>query len=112
MAAGKKGRKLRTIAYTRTFQKDHRRMAASGRYDMALVNEVGGLLVAHAAQQLLAEQWSDHALTASSEWDAGDRELHLGGDFQLAYRIDPHPSDKDVEIVIFKRLGTHSDLFG
>ncbi|MDR2154177.1 MAG: type II toxin-antitoxin system YafQ family toxin [Burkholderiaceae bacterium] len=38
--------------------------------------------------------------------------MHLGGDFLLIYRIDPHPDHKDEEIVIFKRLGTHSDLFG
>ena len=59
--AGKKGRKLRTIAYTKTFKKDYQRMAAAGRYDMTLVNEVGGLLIAHTAQQVLAEQWSDTA---------------------------------------------------
>jgi mRNA interferase YafQ len=87
-------------------------MAAAGRYNMTLVNQVGGLLIAHAPQQALAEQWSDHALTASDEWDAGDRDMHLGGDFLLIYRIDPHPDDKSVEIVIFKRLGTHSELFG
>ncbi len=38
--------KLRTIAYTKTFKKDYQRMAAAGRYDMTLVNEVGGLLIA------------------------------------------------------------------
>lgn len=110
--AGKKGRKLRTIAYTKTFRKDYKRMAAAGLYDMTLVNEVGGLLIAHTAQQILADQWRDHALVADDEWDPGDRDLHLGGDFLLIYRIDPHPEDKDMEIVIFKRLGTHSDLFG
>ena len=110
--AGKKGRKLRTIAYTKTFRKDYKRMAAAGLYDMTLVNEVGGLLIAYAAQQVLADQWRDHGLTADDEWDAGDREIHLGGDFLLIYRVDPHPDDKDMEIIIFKRLGTHSELFG
>jgi mRNA interferase YafQ len=86
-------------------QKDYQRMAASGRYDMALVNQVGGLLIAHTAQQVLSAQWSDHALIADDEWDAGDRDIHLGGDFLLIYRIDPHPEAKDMEIVIFKRLG-------
>jgi mRNA interferase YafQ len=110
--SGKKGHRLRTIAYTKTFRKDYQRMAAAGRYDMTLVNEAAGLLIAHAPQQALTGQWSDHALTASDEWDAGDRDMHLGGDFLLVYRIDPHPDDKGVEIVIFKRLGTHSELFG
>ncbi|MDD2711798.1 MAG: type II toxin-antitoxin system YafQ family toxin [Simplicispira sp.] len=110
--AGKKGRKLRTIAYTKTFRKDYQRMAAAGLYDITLVNEVGGLLIAHAAQQVLTDQWRDHGLTASDEGDAGDRDIHLGGAFLLIYRIDPHPDDKQMEIIIFKRLGTHSGLFG
>ena len=110
--AGKKGRKLRTVAYTKTFKKDYDRMAAAGRYDMTRVNEAGGLLIAHTAPQVLAAQWADHALTASDEWDEGDRDMHLGGDFVLIYRIAPHPDDKNMELIIFKRLGTHSELFG
>ncbi|SRR5450830_176076 len=109
---GKKGHKLRTIAYTKTFQKDYRRMAAAGRYDMTLVNQMGGLLIAHTSQIVLAAEWKDHGLTADSEWDEGDRDVHLGGDFVLIYRIDPHPDDGSMEIVILKRLGTHSELFG
>lgn len=110
--AGKKGHKLRTLAYTGTFKKDYKRMAAAGRYDMTLVNTIGGLLVAHTPQTTLAKEWSDHGLTANDEWDEGDRDIHLGGDFILIYRIDVHPAEKDVELVIFKRLGTHSELFG
>lgn len=108
---GKKGHKLRSVAYTQTFLKDHQRMKRSGRYDMSLVNTVGGLLVAHTPQQQLTAEWSDHGLTESGDWDEGDRDIHLGGDFILIYRIDPHPKLKEVEVVIFKRLGTHSDLF-
>ena len=55
---------------------------------MTLVNEVGGLLIAHAAQQVLTEQWRYHGLTADDEWDAGDRDIHLGGDFLLIYGVD------------------------
>lgn len=110
--AGKKGHVLRSVAYTKEFLKDHQRMDRAGRYDMALVNEVGGLLVAHAPQAVLASEWKDHALSASDEWDDGDRDIHLSGDFLLIYRIEPHPYTKGVEVVIFKRLGTHSDLFG
>ncbi|EPD46937.1 MULTISPECIES: type II toxin-antitoxin system YafQ family toxin [Delftia] len=77
--AGKKGYRLRTIAYTKTFKKDYQRMAASGRYDMTLVNQVGGLLIAHTAQQVLAAQWSDHALIADDEWDAGGRSGYPSG---------------------------------
>lgn len=109
--AGKKGHRLRTIAYTKTFKKDHTRMTAAGRYDMTLVNTVGGLLIAHTPQPVLASEWQDHGLTADDQWDDGDRDMHLGGDFILIYRIDPHPQNKDEDIVIFKRLGTHSELF-
>ena len=35
--AAKKGRPLRTLAYTKTFKKDYQRMAAAGRYDMTLL---------------------------------------------------------------------------
>lgn len=109
--AGKKGHKLRTIAYTKTFKKDYAKMSASGRYDMTLVNKVGGLLIAHTPQEVLAGEWQDHGLTADDQWDEGDRDIHLGGDFIVIYRIDPHPEKKDEDIVIFKRLGTHSELF-
>lgn len=100
------------LAYTKTFKKDDMRLTASGRYDMSLVNQVGGLLIDHTPQAVLAQQWRGHGLTPSDEWDAGDRDLHLGGDFLLIYRIDPHPGDPSLEIVIFTRLGTHSELFG
>lgn len=110
--AGKKGHALRAVAYTKEFLKDHHRMDRAGRYDMTLVNHVGGLLVAHTSQAVLSSEWKDHGLTSTDEWDDGDRDIHLGGDFILIYRIDPHPNAKGVEVVIFKRLGTHSDLFG
>lgn len=110
--AGKKGRALRTIAYPQTFKKDYGRMPAADRYDMTLVNQVCGLLVACTAQEVLAQQWNDHGLTANDEWDAGDHDIRLDGDFLLIYRIDPHLDDKGMGIVIFKRLGTHSELFG
>lgn len=63
--AGKKGHRLRTIAYTKTFKNDYQRMAAAGRYDMALVSTVGGLLIAHTPQQMLKEQWRDSRFGSS-----------------------------------------------
>ena len=59
--AGKKGYRLRTIAYTKTFKKDYQRMAGSGRYDMTLGNQGGGLLIAHTAQQGLQGGGDDDA---------------------------------------------------
>ena len=110
--AGKKGRKLRTIAYTKTFKKDYQRMAAAGRYDMTLVNELGGLLFAHTAQSVLVDMCSDNGLNADDEGDARDSDSHLGGDFLLIYGSEPYPADKAREILISNRLGTPRDLFG
>ncbi|EAW1321383.1 type II toxin-antitoxin system YafQ family toxin [Salmonella enterica subsp. diarizonae] len=50
-----------------------------------------------------ALQYRDHELTG--EW-AGFRELHIGGDFLLVYRVD----EKN-EIIYFTDLGTHAELF-
>tara|TARA_R110001583_G_scaffold7158_7_gene35703 strand:+ start:6222 stop:6356 length:135 start_codon:yes stop_codon:yes gene_type:complete len=41
-----------------------------------------------------------------SEWQ-GARELHVGGDFLLVYRID-----ESQNLVTFVDIGTHSELFG
>jgi mRNA interferase YafQ len=54
-------------------------------------------------RQPLPPEYLDHALTG--EW-SGFRELHIGGDFLLIYRID---IEKD--IVIFTDLDTHAELF-
>lgn len=38
---------------------------------------------------------------------AGARELHIGGDFLLIYRLDEAQN-----LVTFIDIGTHSELFG
>lgn len=55
--AGKKGHALRAVACTKKLLKDLHRMDRAGRYDMALVNYVGGLLGAHTPQAVLASEW-------------------------------------------------------
>jgi DNA polymerase-3 subunit epsilon len=47
-----------------------------------------------------------HALSGN-QWK-NCRELHVGGDFLLIYRIEPLSK---FEMVVFVRTGTHSELF-
>lgn len=51
----------------------------------------------------LSAQYSDHALTGDM---LGFRELHIGGDYLLVYRVD-----EDKHLVVFTDLGTHAELF-
>jgi len=74
-------------------------MSRSGRYDMHLLKEVMGLLVANDAP--LPPEWLDHELNGS--W-SDHRECHVGGDFLLIYQCD-------IKMVVFTRTGTHVDLF-
>lgn len=49
----------------------------------------------------LGAEWSDHPL--NGDW-SDHRELHVGGDFLLIYRLGK-------ESVVFVRTGTHAELF-
>lgn len=49
----------------------------------------------------LGPEWRDHPLKGDR---AGERELHIGGDFLIIYRMDR-------DGVIFVRIGSHADLF-
>jgi len=51
-------------------------------------------------------EWVDHALSGN-QWK-NCRELHVGGDFLLIYRIE---ALSKFEMVVFVRTGTHSELF-
>lgn len=51
----------------------------------------------------LSAQYSDHALAGDM---FGFRELHLGGDYLLVYRVD-----EAKHLVVFADLGTHAELF-
>jgi len=54
----------------------------------------------------LGAEWVDHSLSGS-QWK-NCRELHVGGDFLLIYRIE---ALSKFEMVVFVRTGTHSELF-
>ena len=98
-ASSKRALIPRRSDYTKTFAKDWERMSRSGRYDMHLLKEVMGLLIANDAP--LPPEWLDHELNGS--W-SDHRECHVGGDFLLIYQCD-------TKMVVFTRTGTHVDLF-
>jgi mRNA interferase YafQ len=75
-ASSKRASIPRRCDYTKTFEKDWERMSRSGRYDMHLLKEVMGLLIANDAP--LPPEWLDHELKGN--W-SDHRECHVGGDF-------------------------------
>jgi len=93
----------RSSDYTKEFLADWQRLSRSGRYDMGKLKGVMMQLIAN--DEPLGAEWKDHALTGN--W-ASYRELHVGGDFLLIYRIEPLPK---FEMIVFVRTGTHSELF-
>ena len=101
-ASSKRAKCPRKVAYTSSFSKSWERYYKAGRREMNAAITVMELLFSR--KQIPAE-YVDHELEGS-EWD-GARELHIGGDFLLVYRI----SDKD-SLVTFVDIGTHSELFG
>ena len=94
----------RSSDYTKEFLADWQRLSRSGRYDMGKLKEVMMLIIAN--DEPLGAEWVDHALSGS-QWK-NCRELHVGGDFLLIYRIE---SLSKFEMVVFVRTGTHSELF-
>lgn len=94
----------RLLSYKRDFLSDWQRLSRSGRYDMTKLKEVMMLLIAN--DEPLGAEWLDHALSGN-QWKSC-RELHVGGDFLLIYKIE---SDSKQEEIVFTRTGTHSELF-
>ncbi|MFZ4221440.1 type II toxin-antitoxin system YafQ family toxin [Enterobacter ludwigii] len=102
IAKSKKASLPKATDYTKSFLKDWLRYSRTGRYDMNRLKEAMMLLIANDGP--LSEEWLDHPLTG--QWN-GYRECHIGGDFLLIYRIE----SSKFEMVIFVRIGTHSELF-
>ncbi|MFN1141450.1 MULTISPECIES: type II toxin-antitoxin system YafQ family toxin [Serratia] len=94
------GIKPRKLDYTSGFYKDWTRYDKAGRHDMSIIQTVSALLV---ARQVIPAQYLDHALTG--EW-SDNREMHLGGDFLLIYKIY-----EEKNLVMLVALGTHAELF-
>jgi len=91
---------MRTVRYTKRFQRDYRREGSGihGKKLDALLMEVVNLL---AADALLPRRNVEHAL--SGEW-SDCRDCHLRPDLVLIYR---KPAADTLELV---RLGSHSEL--
>lgn len=85
---------------TKNFLKSWKKLNNSGRFDMVAAAQAMCLVI---MKQPLPAEYSDHALTGNYE---GFRELHIGGDFLLIYRID-----KNSDTVFFTDIGTHAELF-
>ncbi|WJD50577.1 MULTISPECIES: type II toxin-antitoxin system YafQ family toxin [unclassified Enterobacter] len=98
----KRSKLPRRVEYTRTFAKSWARYNKAGRRNMHAVADVMSLIF---CQTTLPAEYLDHELNGA-EW-AGARELHIGGDFLLVYRLDDTQN-----LVTFIDLGTHSELFG
>lgn len=91
--------------YTKEFLADWQRLSRSGRYDMGKLKAAMMLLIAN--DEPLGAEWKDHSLTGTGHW-INYRELHVGGDFLLIYRVE---SLSKFEMIVFVRVGTHSELF-
>ncbi|WP_437611426.1 type II toxin-antitoxin system YafQ family toxin [Erwinia sp. V71] len=86
--------------YTKTFEKAWARYNRAGRRDMT---ETAAVMARVLSGQPVPAEYLDHALTGDY---AGYRELHIGGDYLLIYRIE-----HSQHTVVFTDLGTHAELF-
>lgn len=86
--------------YTKTFVKAWERYNKAGRRDM---HDTAAIMSLVLSGNPIPSEYSDHPLTGDMQ---GFRELHIGGDYLLVYRID----DKK-HLVVFTDLGTHAELF-
>lgn len=94
----------RDIGFTKDFEKDWERLSRTGRFDMNRLKRVMSLLFLNDSH--LGAEWRDHPLKGN--W-VGHRECHIGGDFLLIYVLDNDAGRHGM--IIFTRLGTHSELF-
>lgn len=86
--------------YTKTFVKAWERYNKAGRRDM---HDAAAIMSLVLSGNPIPPEYSDHPLTGDMQ---GFRELHIGGDYLLVYRVD----DKK-HLVVFTDLGTHAELF-
>lgn len=98
-AASKRAPLPRASDYSKSFLKDWKRLAHSGRHDLTRLKQAMLLLVANDGP--LGPEWLDHPLTGN--W-ADHRECHIGGNFLLIYQVDGN-------LINFVRAGSHADMF-
>ena len=86
--------------YTKTFVKAWERYNKAGRRDM---HDTAAIMSLVLSGNPIPSEYSDHALTGDMQ---GFRELHIGGDYLLVYRVD----DKE-HLVVHTDRGTQAELF-
>lgn len=86
--------------YTKSFNKDIRRLERSGSHDIEKLKVVIHKLI---NGEPLEPRYKDHKLTGNYE---GHRDCHIEPDWLLIYRID-----KEMQTITFTRTGSHADLF-
>lgn len=102
MKESKRSKLPRRVEYTRVFEKSWECYNRAGRRNMNDMIKVMKLIF---SGEKLPPEYLDHALNGE-EWGEA-RELHVGGDFLLVYRVNEKKN-----LVTFIDLGTHSELFG
>lgn len=85
--------------YNNRFLKDWARIKDAGRQDMARAKE--GMKALLANEGPLPPEYKDHPL--AGKW-TNHREFHAGGDLLVVYY-------RDGDMLVFARIGTHTDLF-
>ncbi len=88
----------KTIKETKQFQRDMKKIARSGRYNLLDFQRVVTYLE---KGELLPPTYRDHSLVGN--WK-NHRECHIKPDWLLVYKFD----EKSLTLV---RMGSHSDLF-
>jgi mRNA interferase YafQ len=88
----------RQLVRTSQFKRDYRKRILSPKAETALTDVLGRLL----AGAPFEPRHRDHALKGNF---SGVRDCHVLPDLLLLYQIEG-------DLVILRRLGTHSDLFG
>lgn len=87
------------IIYTKRFEKDVNKAVKRGK-NMEKLKEIINNLV---QGKDLEKRYRDHQLIGNYE---GRRECHIEPDWLLIYKLIP-----EEEVIIFERMGTHTDLF-
>ena len=87
------------IKYSKTFEKDYKRIKKRG-YKIKKLQDVVLLLK---NQQKLPRKYKDHELSGNY---SGYRKCHIEPDWLLIYKIE-----NDILTLVLSRTGTHSDLF-
>lgn len=86
-----------TPVYTRQFDRDVKRMKRRGKN----LDKLKIIILSLLQEERLDPIHRDHRLIGN--WQ-GRRECHIESDWLLIYKAD-------VDLIVFERTGTHSDLF-